>query len=157
MSSDDSPKEVARAFVQAVAWGEHLRVWEMLGDEGKKTVLRVAVKRGMNDALAARLGAGTASTEESDTFLTDLINGLRADMAGTDLDALRYWFDAEAAEEDRAWVVLMAPLPAELGGELPMGSVELTRPDGSWRVERFSGRPSRPREDKGEPSSTLGR
>lgn len=134
----------ARAFIDAVAWGEHVRVWEMLGEEGRRTVLRVAVDRGMSQALSERLWDTTATAAERDGFLTDLVNGLRADLAGTDLDALMYWSDPAAAEPGRAWVVLSAPLPAILGGEVPVGTLELSANEGSWLIERIIPRPSRP-------------
>lgn len=134
----------ARTFVAAIAWGEHLRVWELLGKEARRTVLRVAVDRGMSQALSVRLRDATASQAEVDGFLTDLVNGLRADLAGTDLDALSYWSDPAAAGPARAWVVLMAPLPPLLGGEVPVGTLDMSFEEGSWLVERIIPRPSRP-------------
>lgn len=131
---------VARDFVSAVAWGEHRKVWDLLGPEGRKTVLRVAVNHGMDEALAARLRDGTAARSESDEFLAQLVNGLRADLQGNDLDALEYSPDP-VPEPNRARVVLLSPLPmglAESGSGLPIGSLEMASDDsGSWRVERL--------------------
>lgn len=136
--------KAAREFVGAVAWGEHSRVWDLLGSEGRRVVLRIASERGMADILAARIRGGTAADSERDRFLSDLVNGLRADLAGTDLDALRYWADEEAADPERTWVVLMAPLPAALGGEVPVGTVELSQGEDGWLVERLIPRPAAP-------------
>lgn len=138
----DQPVEVARAFVGAITWGEHRRIWDLLGQEGRRTVLRVAVKRGMDDGLAARLEAGGATTKESDTFLGELVNGLRADLAGSDLDSLGYNDDVLGAEDGRAWILLTAPMPQALGGAVPVGTVELSLEEGRWRVERLRPRPA---------------
>lgn len=127
----------ARAFVDAVAWGDHTRVWELLGTAGRKTVLRIAVSNGMDDALAARLRDGTAVAAESEQFLGDLVNGLRADLRGNDLDALQYRPDP-APEPGRFRVGLALPTHALLAPEgLPVGMVELSEDDGTWRVERL--------------------
>lgn len=130
--------EAARAFIDAVTWGEHRRIWELLAEEGRVTVLRVAATRGMDQELATRLRDGAASASEQEEFLADLLNGLRADLAGNDLDNLDYSLDPEAAP-GRARVGLVAPLPEPLsmGGGLPVGSVELVHENGGWRVERL--------------------
>jgi hypothetical protein len=134
--------DVARAFVDAVVWGEHLKVWELLGIEARTTVLKVASNRGMDEALMARLRDGTASVTERDEFLTDLVNGLRADLSGNDLDALEYEEDAEPPEPGRARVVISVPVAVGFGGNLPVGSVELatepsTNGETEWRIERL--------------------
>lgn len=131
------PQEAARAFIDAVAWGDHGQVWELLGLEARTTVFKVATARGMDEALAARLRDGTAADGEREEFLADLINGLRADLSGNDLDALEFEVDTELQEPERARVVLNVPLPAAFGGYLPCGSVELALEDGSWRVARL--------------------
>ena len=140
--SDASPLGVAREFVDAVVWGEHLKVWELLGLEARTTVLKVASNRGMDEALMARLRDGTASVAERDEFLTDLVNGLRADLSGNDLDALQYEEDTEPPEPGRARVVISVPVAVGFGGNLPVGSVELatepsTNGETAWRIERL--------------------
>ena len=134
---DEEPVETARTFVEAVTWGEHQTVWGLLGDEGRKTVLRVAVNQGMDEGLAARLRDGTAAGSELNEFLLDLVHGLRADLQGNDLDTLEYELDPEAPGSGQARVVLTAPMPAELGGGLPVGSAELSHDGERWRVERL--------------------
>jgi hypothetical protein len=136
------PLATAAAFVAAVAWGEHLRVWELLSPEARRVVLRVAVSRGMDEALSARIRDGTAGRAERDTFLTDLVNGLRADLRGNDLDALEYAPDpdpyGDVVDPDRTRVLLVAPVvSAALGEPLPVASVELVRHDGQWRIEHL--------------------
>ncbi len=137
MTEAISPTDTARTFVDAVIWGEHRQVWDLFGLEARTTVLNVARKRGMDEALLARLRDGTASDSERDGFLSDLVNGLRADLAGNDLDSLEYELDPEPPEPGRARVVLNAPLPPTLGGSLPVASLELSSDDGVWRVERL--------------------
>ena len=139
--ANDGATETARAFIDAIAWGEHRRVWELLGPEGRRTVLRVAVRNGMDEALAARLRDGTASSGETEEFLGELLAGLRADLAGNELDSLEYGIDDDY-EGDQARVLLSAPVPPLLGPVgLPVGSVELAQHDGEWRVERLTPRP----------------
>lgn len=134
--SDDA-LTAARSFVEAVAWGDHTRVWELLGPEGRKTVLRIAVSNGMDDALAARLRDGTAVAAESEQFLGDLVNGLRADLQGNDLDALEYRADP-APEPGRFRVGLALPTHEFLAPDgLPVGMLELSEEEGTWRVERL--------------------
>ena len=133
----EDPLETTRVFVDAITWGEHGTVWELLGEEGRKTVLRVAVNRGMDEALAARLREGTATGREVSEFLLALVNGLRADLEGANLDALEYELDPDPGGPGQARVLLTAPMPAELGGGLPVGSVELSEDGGRWKVDRL--------------------
>jgi len=144
-----TPVETTREFIDGVVWGEHGKVWELMGVEARTTVLKVAANRGMDEALVARLRDGTARDAERDEFLADLVNGLRADLAGNDLDALEYEEDAEPPEPGRARVVISVPVAVGFGGNLPIGSVELARePSASepstitneepeWRIERL--------------------
>ncbi len=129
--------DVAREFVDAVVWGEHIKMWALLGLEARTTVLKVASDRGMDEALVARLRDGTASDAERDEFLADLINGLRADLAGNDLDALEYEEDPEPMEPGRARVVILVPVAIGFGGNLPVGSVELATEEAAWRIQRL--------------------
>jgi hypothetical protein len=137
-----SAMDTARAFVDAVVWGEHLKIWELMGLEARTTVLKVASNRGMDEGLVARLRDGTASVAERDEFLADLLNGLRADLSGNDLDALEYEEDAEPPEPGRARVVISVPVAVGFGGSLPVGSVELATESSTtgvteWRIERL--------------------
>jgi hypothetical protein len=141
------PQDVAKAFVEAVAWGEHHTVWELLSAEGRTVVLRLGATRGMDQALAARLRDGTAATAEREEFLTDLINGLRADLAGNDLDTLEAELQDDLVGGDAsgtARVLLVSPLPAVLAlPGLPFASVELTEETDGWRIDRLIPRTSK--------------
>ncbi len=136
-ASGGSALDVARVFVDAVVWGEHRKVWELMGLEARTTVLKVASDRGMDEGLVARLRDGTASDAERDDFLADLITGLRADLAGNDLDALEYEEDAEPPEPGRARVVVTVPVAFGFGGNLPVASVELAIEEAEWRIQRL--------------------
>lgn len=138
---------VARSFVDAVAWGDHARVWELLAREGRQAVLRVALGRGMDDVLASRLREGTATDAEQAAFLADLVNGLRTDLAGADLDRLEYVGGASMPPElaetrpDRVYVSVLDPLPLrltpEVGSGLPVATVELVEESQGLRVSRL--------------------
>jgi hypothetical protein len=143
--ADVAPEEVAKDFVTAVAWGEHHRVWELLSDEGRTLVLRLGATRGMDQALAARLRDGTAPTAEREEFLTDLVKGLRADLAGNDLDNLEAERDVTVENgTGTARVILVSPLPAVLAVPgLPFATVEMTEEEGKWRIDRLIPRTSK--------------
>lgn len=131
--------ETARSFIDAVVWGEHHKVWDMLGSDGRAVVLRVATSKGMDEALAARLRDGTAAGAEREEFLRDLVNGLRADLAGIDVDHLEYELDETPSEPGRARVVALVPTPVPelLGAGLPVATIELSEDGEGWRVERI--------------------
>ena len=141
-SGAQSPIDTAREFVDSIVWGDHDKVWHLMGVEARTTVLKVASNRGMDEALVARLRDGTAAQGEREEFLADLLNGLRADLSGNDLDALEYEEDPEPPEPGRARVVISVPVAPGLGGNLPVASVELatessTSGEAEWRVERL--------------------
>lgn len=137
LSADSDPVEVAREFIEAVTWGDHRKVWESFGLEARTAVLKVASKRGMDEGLSARLRDGTASDAERDEFLADLVNGLRSDLAGNDLDSLTFELDPSPQEPGRARVVANVPIPPPMGGYLPAASVELADEAGEWKVVRM--------------------
>ncbi len=129
--------KAAAAFIDAVVWGEHHKVWELLGTQGRDEVLEVATKRGMDEALATRLRTGTGSPGETNEFLADLVNGLRSELAGNDMDNVSFELDATASDSLRANVVMHVPLHPNLGGTLPIGTVELSHDGTAWKVERM--------------------
>lgn len=135
------PQETARTFVQAVAWGEHHLVWDMLSSEAHRVVMGIATSRGMPEPLAARLRDGTATQAELDQFRADLVNGFRADLLTVDVDTLEYDLVEDVLEPDTARVVLMVPVPDPLlGAGLPAASLELRQEADEWRIERLISR-----------------
>jgi len=136
------PIVTAQAFVGAVSWGEHTTVWELLTPGARAAVLDVATRRGMDPLLAARLREGTAGEDERDDFLGDLLHGLRAEMLGVDLDALRCVpGESGTTVRDSVIVHLVADVPAELGDAVPVGRIELVVDSGRWAVVRLDGSP----------------
>jgi hypothetical protein len=133
----DEALTTAQTFIEAVVWGDHEQVWSFIGAEGRTEVLEVATKRGMDEGLAARLAADSASPSEKSEFLADLVNGLRSELAGNDLEHLTYELDTAETEGDRAAVVMHVPLHPLLGGTLPVGTLYLAVESGTWRVERL--------------------
>ncbi len=136
-ASGMEPVETTRMFVDAVVWGDHEAVWELLGAEGRDTVLKVAVSHGMDEAESDRLREGSASAAERSRFLVELVYGLRNDLRGNDVDTLEYELESPSADPSHARVVLSAQMPSELGGGLPVGSAELSHDGERWRVDRL--------------------
>lgn len=136
-----APVEQATAtatdFIDAIVWGDHNKVWRLLGAEGRTEVLEVATKRGMDEGLAARLAADAGSPAETNEFLVDLVNGLRAELAGNDLDHLTYEVNEAETTAERAAIVMHVQLHPLLGGTLPVGTLYLGTEGGEWRVERL--------------------
>jgi hypothetical protein len=137
VSAPDGAIKTATEFVDAVVWGEHNVVWRLIGTEGRTEVLDVATKRGMDEGLAARLKADTSSPAETNEFLADLVNGLRSELAGNDLDNVTFELDDSETTDDRAAVKLHVPLHPLLGGTLPIGTLFLAVEAGEWRVARL--------------------
>lgn len=134
-----TPGEAAKVFVEAVIWGEHHVVWDMLSSEAQRVVMSIATSRGMPEPLAGRLRDGTATEAELDQFRSDLVNGFRADLMGTDVDTLEYEVEEALFAPGTARVVLVVPVPdPRLGSGLPTASLELRQEGGdAWRVERM--------------------
>src|SRR5262245_30923004 len=88
-------------FVDAIVWGEHHKVWALIGSDGRTEVLEVATKRGMDENLAERLKADSGSPAETNEFLVDLVNGLRAELAGNDLDHISFELDGDDSTDAR--------------------------------------------------------
>ncbi len=132
------PAVAAQAFVDAVAWNEHTAVWDMLSDEARVAVLEVATRRGMDALLSARLREGTAATEERDDFLADLLHGLRSELIGVDLEALRYETLGRGATVAGSTLVrLVIDVAIELGAPVPVAQLELIVERQRWAVVRL--------------------
>ena len=128
---------VAEDFIDAVVWGDHGKVWELIGSAGRAEVLDVATKRGMDEGLAARLAADNGSPSETREFLADLVNGLRSELAGNDMDNVTFEVDEAESNPGRAAIKMFVPLHKLLGGTLPIGTVFLVPENAGWRVERL--------------------
>jgi len=136
-SNSEGALAVAAAWMEAIVWGDHPKVWELIGVEGRTELLDVASKRGMDEGLAARLSTDAAGPSEANEFLADLVNGLRAELAGNDLDNVTYEIDQDETTADRAAIKMFVPLVAYMGGTLPIGTVYLALEGSDWRVARL--------------------
>ena len=137
MTDSDPVIGVAEEFIDGVVWGDHNKVWELIGPGGREEVLDVATKRGMDEALADRLKSNVGSPAETNEFLADLVNGLRAELAGNDLDQITFGIDEEYTGPGRAAVKMFVPLHPLLGGTLPIGTIFLVPEGDAWKVERL--------------------
>ena len=130
-----SPVEAANRFIQAIIWGEHLTVWEMLSRAGRDHVLEAGGRRGLDAVQAQRVRQGTSPREEMDLFLTGLLQGLRVDFSSVELDKVSA---VEPAEKDGNQAVVKLQCPAAFGSEpWAAGTVLLTNVDSEWRVDRI--------------------
>ena len=131
--------EVAAAdrFIDGVVWGDHNAVWDLISSGGRDEVLDVATKRGMDEGQAERLRTNTGSPAETNEFLQDLVNGLRAELAGNDLDHITFEVDEKETVPGRTAVKMFVPLHPLLGGTLPIGTVFVVPEGDAWKVERL--------------------
>lgn len=149
--------EVARSFVDAIVWGEHLRVWELFAPEAREHVLGTASRRGLDAVAAERARQETWSRQEADAFLTALLHGLRVDLSGVDLDQILVSEEPVRLEDGSLRFDLQNPssLPPTLtgGANWAAGAVVVRWVDGSaealtttpsapWRVMRLIARPA---------------
>jgi hypothetical protein len=82
----------------------------------------------------------TATPQEYDEFLTDLVNGLRTDLAGADLDTPVFQVVEDAADAGHAAVVLATATSAELAkhgiDNLPVATIDLVFEGAGWKIAR---------------------
>jgi len=131
------PASSADRFIQAIVWGEHVVVWEMLSEAGREHVLEAGGRRGLDPLQAQRLRQGTSPQDELDSFLTGLVHGLRVDFAAVPLDDVRAEEPTTPTQVDTIEVALHCP--ASFGEERwAAGSVQLSRTDDTWLVDRVN-------------------
>ncbi len=130
---------VARAFLDAVVWGEHSRVWELLGPAGRDRVLAAGSRGGLDSVMAERIRQNTSSQRELDDFLSGLLRGLRVDLSAADLDQIEASPDVTHIGTGLVRVALEAPA-AFHREPWAVGSIVLSELDGDWRVDRLEPR-----------------
>lgn len=136
--------EAAERFFAAV--GEHdLRgFWEMMSDGARAYVLELALDRGMEFDLNSRLRQGTATDEEFDTYLDELLEGIKRDLRGLDLQRLAFEAAPEPEVPGKVRVTYSTRMDAMLGDvqpTLPAGSLMMTEEGGEWKVDRLIPKP----------------
>lgn len=133
--NDTRPEMAARRFISAVSWGEHHTVWSLLSERGRASTLEIAVQGGLDRLVAQRIGTGSASPEELDTFLGSLVHGLRTDFENFDIDQLVVT-ETDLVTDSSA--LLDVVTPAFMPGQTwPVGQFQMVLDDGQWTVESF--------------------
>lgn len=132
--------EAAERFFGAV--GEHdLRgFWDQMSEGARAYVLELALDRGMDFDLNSRLRQGTATDEEFDTYLDELLEGIKKDLRGLDLQRLAFEAAPEPDVPGKVRVTYSTRMDAMLGDvqpTLPAGSLVMTEEDGEWKVDRL--------------------
>ena len=135
----------AREFLDAIVWGDHVKIWELLGPAARERVLAAATRRGMDAVAAARARLETWSAEEADAFLTSLVRGLRVDLSGVDLDLVEMIEEPEVLPDGALKFRLESRTllpPALTGGKnWAAGAVVVERDHGAWAVRALEPRP----------------
>lgn len=129
------PVSIAERFIEAIVWGEHFTVWEMLSDAGRELVLEAGGRRGLDPLQAQRIRQSTSPQDELDSFLTGLVHGLRVDFAAVPLGEVRAASQTIPPEANLIEVQLHCP--ATFGeGQWAAGSIVLSLSGDSWMVDR---------------------
>jgi len=125
----------ASHFLEAILWGEHVRVWEMLSPSGREHVLEAGARRGLDPLQAQRIRLGTSPQSEQDAFLTGLLHGLRVDFASVTLEDVRPAGTATTNADGS--VEIQLECPASFGERAwAAGSVVVSSVDDGWRIDR---------------------
>ncbi len=130
----------ASAFVDAIVWGEHITVWELLSTSGRDAVLSVAIENGLDRVAAARIRDDLADPVALEDFLRQLLGGLRRDLRSVELDEISVDAESASLESEVARVALVAPSRIPGTGPWPAGTVVLSLDSGRWRVDRLEPR-----------------
>lgn len=144
-SDVDEARSRAQAFLDAIVWGRHTELWELLGRNGRDTVLRVALGNGLDRVVAGRLRDGSANPVDRDAFLGQLLEGLRRDLRSVELDVLTLADDVEWVGDDEVRIELVVPSTIPGTGSWSGGHLVLAPEDErGWRVDRVEPRLSGP-------------
>lgn len=130
---------VARSFIDAVIWGEHSTVWELLSPAGRDRVLSAGSRGGLDSVMAERIRQGTSSQTEMDDFLSGLVRGLRVDLSSAELEQIDVVSQVVALNDAAVRTLLETPAPFHQEGWL-VGSMDLSNLEGEWFVDRLEPR-----------------
>lgn len=131
----------AAAFLQAIAWGEHTTIWELLSDDGRRAALSVAVDNGLDRVAAGRIHDDLADPAEREEFLRQLVGGLRRDLRSVDLPNLS--IDAGTLIETGSTASIAFTSPSTIPGTegWAAGLLLLSRNgDRGWCIDRLEPR-----------------
>lgn len=125
----------ASRFLDAILWGEHQQVWDLLSPAGREYVLEAGGRRGLDPLQAQRLRLGTSPLEERDSFLTGLVHGLRIDFAAVPLEDVRPTGEPTPLADGTVQIDLECPASFGAGG-WSAGSLIVSLVEDAWRVDR---------------------
>lgn len=131
----DDVGHVARRFLEAIVWGEHLVVWDMLSPAGREYVLAAGERRGLDPMQAQRIRLGTSPTEERDSFLSGLVHGLRVDFSLVPLEDVQPTEDIVEREDGTLDVPLECPASFGAGG-WSAGTLVVSRQGDTFLIDR---------------------
>lgn len=136
--------EAAERFFEAVGQHDLRGFWGRMSESARAYVLELALDRGMDFDLNSRLRQGTATDEEFDTYLDELLEGIKKDLRGVDLERLAFEAAPEPDVPGKVRVTYLTRMDAMLGdvqATLPAGSLMMTEEGGEWKVDRLVPRP----------------
>lgn len=139
----DDPVKTAEQFLATIAAGDHRSMWEQFSEDARAFVINIALERGMDFDLGSRLRQGTASDEELDEYLQELLEGLKRDLRGVDFDALTF-SEPEPVGHEEVKVTYLVEFEQTLVDEpmrMPAGSIMLRPEGGGWKVARIMPNP----------------
>ncbi|MGH2772234.1 MAG: hypothetical protein ACRDIU_03735 [Actinomycetota bacterium] len=135
---------LAEQFLLTVASGDARAMWELFSETARAFIVGLGHERGMQFDLVSRLKQGTASDQELDEFLGDLMLGIQRDLAGLDYTRLAFESVAEPEAPMQVRVNYLVRLGPEMEGmqaAIPAGSILLSLENDEWKVERLVPRP----------------
>lgn len=138
MMDEDDPVEAAARFIEAIRWGEHTAVWQILSETGRDVALSVALANGLDRVVAARISDDHADPAERQAFLDQLLRGLRRDLRSIDLAQLQVEPVMSIQGDGTAVVQLSCPSAIPGTGSWAAGRLILSSTSGeTWRVDRL--------------------
>ncbi|MGI8427336.1 MAG: hypothetical protein ACR2FO_08495 [Actinomycetota bacterium] len=147
--------QIAEQFLLTVAAGDARAMWALFSETSQAYIIGLGHERGMDFDLTSRLKQGTATDEEVDTFLGDLMYGIQHDLSGVDFSRLAFESKAEPEAPMQVRVNYLVRLGPEMAGmqtAIPAGSILLSFQYDQWKVERLVPRPG-PESAVGGPGS----
>lgn len=148
--------QLAEQFLLTVASGDARKMWDLFSESAQAYIIGLGHERGMEFDLASRLRGGTASDEEWDSFLGDLIFGIQHDLSGLDFSRLVFESKAEPEAPMQVRVNYLVRLGPEVEGiqtAIPAGSILLSFQFDQWKVERLVPRPGGAKAEPAKPDS----
>lgn len=132
--------EAAEHFFAAVRDHDLRGFWGLMSEGAKAYVLELALDRGMEFDLNSRLRQGTATDEEFDTYLDELLEGIKKDLRELDFHRLAFEAAPEPDVPGKVRVTYLTRMDAMLGDvqpTLPAGSLVMAEDDSEWKVDRL--------------------